>query len=89
MKETFRRALLVAWWFIMVVNAGNMPSEVPLPAGRPAFVVGPSRSHTACDAQASSIKRRFPSMEIERCFEADSIKTAVPADLAPSEPLAP
>lgn len=89
MKDSLRRVSLIAWWFIIVVNSENMPPEVPVPIGQPAFVVGPSSSHSECDSQALSIKRRFPAIEIEPCFEADSIKTTIPPNLAPSEPLAP
>jgi hypothetical protein len=89
-RKTIRLVPLMAWWFVIVVPA-NMPQKGSGPwfSGRPAMVVGPSISRSQCNSQAVSIRRRFPAIEIEPCFEADSIKTTVPPDLAPSEPLAP
>jgi hypothetical protein len=89
-RQTIRLTPVIAWWFIMVVPA-NMPQvrSGPWFSGRPAIVVGPSISRSQCDSQAVSIRGRFPAIEIEPCFEADSVKTTVPPDLAPSEPLAP
>jgi hypothetical protein len=86
-RQTIRLVPLMMWWFIMVVPQ-NVPRGPWFP-GRPAIVVGPSISRAQCESQAVSIRRRFPTIEIEPCFEADSIRTTVPPDLAPSEPLAP
>ena len=90
MRDSITLAPVIVWWFIMVVPA-DLPQGPSGPwfSGRPAIVVGPSISRSQCNSQAVSIRRRFPTIEIEPCFEADSIKTTVPPDLAPSEPLAP
>jgi hypothetical protein len=84
-------AALAVWWFIIVLPA-NMP-EVRFPGawpqGRTAIIIGPLASSSECNREAQSVKRRFPAIEIQSCFEADSIRTTMPPDLAPSEPLGP
>jgi hypothetical protein len=90
-KMAIGSAMLAAWWFMIVLPANTPGMRLPdaWSQGRTAIVVGPSTSIPECNWQAQSIKRRFPAAGVSSCFEADSIQTSVPNDLAPSEPLAP